>query len=274
MRDVVSVPARPRVSLLGWGLDEEENLPSYVERAEHFLRGVSDDFELILVDDGSADATWAIASALQSTRPWMTTLRNDRNRGSAYSAKRAIEAATKDYLLWQTVDWAYDISALGDAFALLGTYDVLQGVRHASTSWHAIATARSDNFFKGLVSFVNYALIRSLFRLPLGDYQNVTVYPTRLVQSFAFESDSSFMNAELLLKAWWQGASFKEINVPFIKRRYGRSKGTRPMAIVKAISDICYWWFRWVVLGRRPHKGRGRVEALAPAPARSEWSGA
>ena len=38
--------------------------------------------------------------------------------------------------------------------------------------------------------------------------------------------------------------------------------GTRPAAIVKAINDIFYWWVRWVVLGRRSHKGRGRVEAL------------
>jgi glycosyltransferase involved in cell wall biosynthesis len=258
--------------MLGWGLNEEGNVVTYVDRAERFLSSVSSDFELILVDDGSTDGTWARATELQASRSWLKLLKNDRNRGSAYSAKRAIKAATKDYLLWQTVDWAYDISALGDAFPLLSAYDVLQGVRHASTSWRGIASERSDNPYKGLVSFVNYSLIRALFQLPLGDYQNVTVYPTRLVQSFEFESDSSFMNAELLLKAWWQGASFKEINVPFIKRRYGRSKGTRPAAIVKAITDIFYWWFRWVVLGRRPHKGRGRVEALASA--RGEWSGA
>ena len=38
---------------------------------------------------------------------------------------------------------------------------------------------RSDNAYKGLVSVVNYRLVRTLFRVPLGDYQNVTVYPRR-----------------------------------------------------------------------------------------------
>jgi hypothetical protein len=53
------------------------------------------------------------------------------------------------------------------------------------------------------VSVVNYLLVRTLFRLPVHDFQNVTVYPSRLVQSFTLESDSAFTNPECLLKAWW-----------------------------------------------------------------------
>jgi glycosyltransferase involved in cell wall biosynthesis len=254
--------SRPSVSLLGWGLDEESNLPVYIERAELFLRAVTDDFELILVDDGSTDRTWEIASALQATRPWMTLLKNDRNRGAAYSARRAIAAARKDYLFWQTLDWAYDLTELQRAFPLLATFDVLQGVRADALGPLAMFGHRSDNVYKGLISVVNYRLIRTLFRLPISDYQNVTVYPTRLVQSLQFETDSSFMNPEMLLKTWWQGASFKEVAVPFRKRQHGVAKGTRLRFVVGSIIDIWLFWFRWIVLGRRPHKGRGRVERV------------
>lgn len=249
---------RPAVSMLGWGLDEQDNLPQYLARAEQLLRSLANDFELIIVDDGSRDRTWDVAVEAAKTRPWLHLIRNDRNRGAAFSAKRAIRAATKDYVFWQTVDWAYDLTHLAAAFPQLRDYDILQGVRVNALSATAFSL-RSDTTWKGIVSHVNYRLVRFLFRLPLNDYQNVTVYPRALLQSFEFETNSSFMNPELLLKAWWSGATFKEIPVPFIRREHGVAKGTRLRSIAKSIADIIYWWVRWMVLERRPQRGRGRV---------------
>jgi hypothetical protein len=188
--------------------------------------------------------------------------KNDRNRGSGYNTKRAISFASKEYLFWQTVDWAYDIRHLAQALPELRRYDVLQGVRANALGVGDMARHRSDTAYKGLVSLVNYRLVRALFRLPLGDYQNVTVYPRSLIQSVTLESESSFTNPECLLKTWWRGATFKEVPVPFIKRRRGTGTGTRPAAIIAAIADILRWWFQWIVLGRRTHRGRGRIEAL------------
>ena len=249
---------RPSVSMLGWGLDERENLTHYLERAEQFLRSVADDFELIVVDDGSSDGMWEAAVDAQRTRPWLKVLKNDRNRGAAYSAKRAIREASKEYLFWQTLDWAYDISGLSKSFPLLQQFDILQGVRVNALRGTAFSL-RSDTSWKGLVSHTNYRLVRLLFQLPLNDYQNVTVYPRALIQSFEFETDSSFMNPELLLKAWWSGASFREVAIPFIKRERGVAKGTRWTSIVRSIRDIFYWWTVWIVLGRRRNKLTGSV---------------
>jgi len=257
------LPGTPRVpfslSMLGWALNEEESVGAYIDRASAFLAALADDYELILIDDGSTDRTWEIATDYQRTRPWLTPYKNERNRGSGYNTKRAISLATKDYVFWQTVDWAYDIRHLARALNDLQTVDVLQGVRIDTTSARSMVDQRSDNPYKGLVSVVNYRLIRTLFRLPLGDYQNVTVYPRRLIQSVTLETESAFTNPECLLKTWWRGATFKEIPVPFVKRQRGRGTGTRPKAIVAAIADILYWWTQWVVLNRRSDRGRGRV---------------
>jgi glycosyltransferase involved in cell wall biosynthesis len=252
---------RPSVSMLGWALNEEQNLADYVRRAEAFLRSVSDDFELVLIDDGSTDRTWEIACELRLTRPWLKLVRNQGNRGVGYNYAHAIRSATKDYFLVQTVDWSYDITELGRSFDWLRTYDVLQGVRPRELSIRGLRR-RSDNLRKGLVSIVNYLLIRALFRLPLGDYQNVTVCPTRLAQGIDIAGSSSFVNPEVLLKVWWQGASFKEIAVPFEKRTRGRGTGTKLRSILRSVRDIFRFWFVWLVLGRRPHKKRGRVVRL------------
>jgi len=246
--------------MLGWALNEEESIAEYIERAEKFLASLTADFELILIDDGSTDRTPAIIEEHQRSRPWLRLHRNPRNRGSGYNHKIAISLARKDFLFWQMVDWSYDLTRLGEYLPHLGKdCDVLQGVREGTLSLAGLFGKRSDTVYKGVVSIANYLLVRVLFRLPLHDYQNVTVYPTRLIQSVTLESESAFTNPESLLKVWWKGATIGEFPVSFLKRRQGRAKGTRPRVVLRSIADILRWWLRWVVLGRRPDKGRGRV---------------
>jgi uncharacterized membrane protein YbhN (UPF0104 family) len=246
------------LSMLGWALNEEQNIAAYIERAEQFLSALTDDFELIFIDDGSTDRTLEIARECQETRPWLRIFANDRNRGSGYNAKRAITLATKDYLFWQTTDWAYDIARLGENLGYLAHYDILQGFRQGTLSLRGLFY-RSDNWRKAVISITNYLLVRFLFRLPLHDYQNVTVYPRRLIQSVTLESESAFTNPECLLKTWWSGARFKEVPVGFLKRQHGQAKGTRFKVILASIGDIFGWWWRWIVRGRRQDHGRGVV---------------
>jgi glycosyltransferase involved in cell wall biosynthesis len=251
---------RPSLSMLGWALNEEENIGRYIERAETFLRTLTDDFEVIIVDDGSSDKTWAIAMSYQATRPWLRMVRNDGNKGPGYCIKRTVAMSQKDFLFWQTVDWSYDLSRLEEFMPQLADGVILQGVRCNAAVGRGLFKHRSDNAWKALVSIVNYGLIRVLFRLPLADYQNVTVYPRELIQSAVLETESAFTNPECLLKTWWKGAHFREFPSPFIKRMRGQAKGTRLWAIWSAVTDIVAWWFRWIVLGRRADRASGTVE--------------
>ena len=244
--------------MVEWALNEEENVAAYVDRAGELLHRVASDFELILIDDGSTDDTWSIVLDLQRGRPWLKPYRNEGNRGSGYNTKRAIGLATKDYVFWQTVDWAYDITCLVASMWQLDEVDVLQGVR-PRTSLVDTIRGRSDNWRKAVVSLGNYYLVRLLFRLPISDYQNVTVYPSRLLQSITLESESAFTNVELLLKTYWLGTRFKEVPAPFIKRQTGKGTGTRPRELFAAMRDILTWWTQWMLLGRRTSVRRGTV---------------
>jgi glycosyltransferase involved in cell wall biosynthesis len=251
------------LSMLGWALNEEESVGEYIERAGKFLASLTSDFELVLIDDGSTDRTSAIIVEHQRTREWLRYQKNPRNRGSGYNHKLAISLARNEYLFWQMVDWSYDLSRLGEYLPHLGRdCDVLQGVRPGTVSFSGVLRQRSDTAYKGFVSITNYLLLRALFRLPVHDYQNVTVYPTRLIQSITFESESAFTNPEGLIKSWWKGVTIREFPVPFLKRQRGVAKGARPRVVLRSIGDVLRWWFRWVVLGSRPDKGRGRVIPL------------
>src|SRR5688572_27604409 len=88
---------RPSISMLGWALNEEQSIERYVDRAGALLAGIADDYELIILDDGSTDRTWDILRGLQASRPWLRPYRNEGNRGPGFNTKRAIALSTKDY---------------------------------------------------------------------------------------------------------------------------------------------------------------------------------
>jgi len=271
------------VSWLCWAYNEEQLIGDYLVRANEMLRKTVEDYEIIVVDDCSTDRTNEIVRAIAAEIPEIRLLRNDRNRNVGYSSQRAIKSAAKEYLLWQTIDWSYDISMLRVFLELLKEYDVVAGVRlrpvdEANRRWAPLlffvnlfgikhVTRRSDTVRKAFVSIINYLLIRTLFRVPLSDFQNVVFYPTRLIQSIDYESNSSFANPEGLIKSYWRGASIVEVPISFIPRKAGTAKGTRAGAIARSVVDIFRLWFRWCALGRCVKSGGGSVKRLVP----DEW---
>jgi glycosyltransferase involved in cell wall biosynthesis len=269
------------VSLLSWAYNEEELIGEFLQRADKILDAAVMDYEIILVDDGSTDKTFAIAKDLQQKIPHLKIWQNGQNLNVAASLKNALREASKEYIFWQTVDWSYDIDNLRTFLEILKTHDIVQGVRRTPITgkgkrdkplgvfqelfgWEHL-TRRSDNIRKAIVSLINYVLIRALFRLPVSDYQNITFYPTKWVKSITLESNSSFSNPELLIKSYWHGFSIQEVPINFIPRSKGQAKGTKIKSIVKSIKDIFRLWFKWIILGKRGHITKGKVFRLTNA---------
>ncbi len=266
------------VSLVCWAYNEEDSILEYIEKATRLMDATVEDYEIILIDDGSTDKTYEIAREFQEHNPRLRIFRNERNLNVGISSQRAIKRASKEFLFWQTIDWCYDISELRAFLEYLKTYDIVQGVRRKPVKVKIKflkpfagllklfgikhLTRRSDTVSKAIVSVINYSLIRTLFLIPLSDFQNVTFYPTRWIQSIKFEATSSFTNPEGLIKSYWKGMSIKEVSISFIPRNEGAAKGTRPRAIFNSVIDVLGLWFKWVVLGRREFIKNGKIFRL------------
>lgn len=266
------------VSLLCWAYNEEDSIGDYLERATRLMEETVDDYEILLIDDGSTDRTYEIARAFQKKNPRLKISQNECNLNVGISSRRAIHQASKEFLFWQTIDWCYDISNLRDYLEYLKRYDIVQGVRRKSVHVKIkilkpfIAlfrlfgikhlTRRSDTILKAFVSLLNYLLIRMFFRVPLSDYQNVTFYPTYWIQSLKYESKSSFANPEGLIKSYWAGKSIKEVPINFIPRGQGEAKGTRIKSIMASVQDILTLWFKWVALGKRGQIQKGMIHRI------------
>lgn len=267
------------VSLVCWGYNEEDSIQEYLEKAVQLMDATVEDYEIIMVDDASTDRTYEIAAEFQKKNPRLKILKNNKNLNVGLSSQRAIQNASKEFLFWQTIDWCYDISNLRAYLEYLKKYDIVQGVRRKPVNIKIgllkpvvgllklfgikHLTRRSDTVKKAVVSVINYILIRVLFRMPLSDFQNVTFYPTKCIQSIKFESKSSFANPEGLIKSYWNGMSIKEVPINFIARKKGNARGTKLKAIINSVKDIFRLWFKWVVQGKRDFVKNGKVYRLS-----------
>ena len=270
------------VSLLSWAYNEEESIENFLEKATKLMAFAVDDYEIVLIDDGSTDNTYAIAKEFQKVNSRLRIFRNDKNLNIGISSQRAIQKSTKEFLFWQTVDWSYDISDLREFLEYLKEYDIVQGVRRnpvdvkirllkpAATLLKLFGikhiTRRSDTVPKAIVSLINYIIIRILFKVPLSDFQNVTFYKTEWIKSIKYESSSSFSNPEGIIKSYWLGKSIKEVPIHFISRNEGKAKGTNTRAIINATRDILRLWFKWIVLRQREIRCKGIVSRLETIP--------
>lgn len=240
------------VSLLCWAYNEEDSILEYLERATALLEETVSDYEIILIDDCSTDRTGEIAAAFSRRNPRLKIFKNEKNLNVGISCRRAIKRAAKEFLFWQTIDWSYDISDLGSFLEYLNAFDIVQGVR-------TNLTRRSDTIRKGIVSIINYLLIRLLFGVKLSDFQNITFYPTKWIQSINFEAKSSFANPEGLIKSYWNGMSIKEVPINFSPRQKGEAKGTKLKAIMNSINDILRLWYKWVIVERLNRGEKGKI---------------
>lgn len=242
------------VSLLAWGLNEEDLVEEFLDRTFALLEKVIENYEVIFVNDGSTDNTAKILEAYSRKEPRLKIITNSKNVNVGISCRRAISTASKEFLFWQTVDWSYDISDLRIYLELLKNYDVVQGIRPVPErvlSYIPVLRSiyrikgRSDNLWKAIISLSNYYVQRILFGVNFHDFQNITFYPTKLVQSLNLEATTPFINPEMLIKAYYRGARFIEVPISFIPRSMGEAKGTKITTIVRTITDILKHWLRW-----------------------------
>lgn len=266
------------VSVLCWAYNEEELICGFLQRLNDLMQECAEDYEIVVVDDCSTDATNGLIRGMQKDIPQIRLYRNETNLNVGYSSRRAIMESRKEFLFWQTIDWSYDISDLRNYLELLKEFDVVAGVRRApvkqsSAIGKSVAalifllskrhmTKRSDTISKAFVSVCNYILVRLLFGVPLSDFQNVVFYRTAFVQQMHFEGRGSFVNPELLIKAYWSGSSIVEVPISFIPRTAGEAKGTRIKAILTSVKDVFRLWFKWVVLGKRKPVTKGKIWRL------------
>jgi glycosyltransferase involved in cell wall biosynthesis len=211
----VTPSSSPLLSIIVPLLDEVDNVATLVNEIESVRSRLPVQAELILVDDGSRDDTWARIQAVAATRPWIRGLRFLANRGQTAAMAAGLDAARGELVAFLDGDLQNDPADLPAMIApiLAGQTDVVCGWRHS----------RSDNAItRTLPSAVANWIIRKSFRLPAHDLGcTLKVFRRVYLEEVILYGE---MHRFILVYAQAQGARISEVEVNHRPRRFGHSK--------------------------------------------------
>jgi glycosyltransferase involved in cell wall biosynthesis len=225
-----------KLSLILPAHNEEANLRPVVERALEVLPQQCRDWEIIVVDDGSRDATAEIAAALADANPGrVRVVTHPRNRGYGAALTSGFAAAAGDYLMFMDADRQFDIADLARLAPFVGVYDIVAGYRiKRNDPWHRFAIGYTFN-----------AIVTVLFGVNLRDIDcGFKVFRASLLRGMELESPGALINTEIHAKANRQGATLVEVGVNHYPRTVGEQSGASTRVIVRAMGETLKLWWR------------------------------
>jgi NAD(P)-dependent dehydrogenase (short-subunit alcohol dehydrogenase family) len=209
--------------------NEVDNLAPTVETVTRVLSVSVEDYEIIIVDDGSTDGTYEIADTLAARYPEVRVIHNARNMGLGYGWMRAIEAATKGSFIFIPGDNTWPYRSLNELFGNLGKADVI-------TSYTTNPEIRSAD--RRALSSIYTAGLNLLFGLNMRYFHGITIYPTEFLRAHPITTYGFASMAEALLRAIHEGLSFIEVACPIEERATGRSKAVTARNLVSIGNTI------------------------------------
>ncbi len=194
--------------------NEEESLPHLCEQLDQVLRPLGRSYEIILVDDGSRDASWPVMLQMAERYPHLELIRFRRNFGQTPALAAGFDAARGEVIITLDADLQNDPADIPLLLERIATgVDVVSGWRKD----------RQDRFIdRKLPSMLANALISRITGVHLHDYGcSLKAYRRDIVKNLKLYGE---MHRFIPALASWVGGEIEEIPVRHHARRFGKSK--------------------------------------------------
>jgi glycosyltransferase involved in cell wall biosynthesis len=199
-----------------------------------------EDYEILIVDDGSTDDTGAVADRLAQEIPAVNVIHHPHNLGFAAAYSSGLANARMSYFTFVPGDHEVTLDSVKNILAAVGTADLV--IPYHATPWKRAWTRR-------VLTWIAVTQVNTLFGWHLRYYQGPTVYPTALARALPRTVRGFFYITEMLVHALDAGYSWVEVGLTHQERAYGRTKAVSGNAIVDAQRAILKLW--WDVRVRR-----------------------
>jgi len=208
------------VSVVMFAFNEEQNIGPCMEEALDFLRSAEADFELIVVDDGSDDATATRAESVAALDPeHIKVLSYKPNRGIGGALKTGFAAATKDWITVLPADGQVPPDGIEQLFAVVLSDPQVEVV----TCHFPRRFQQADHLGRKVLS----RGLRLVLWLATGVHRKLDgIYLIRreIVQRLPLRSETFFLNLELPIRALHAGHKAGEATMDIRPRMAGESK--------------------------------------------------
>ncbi len=217
--------------------NEEENIRRTMDRSLQALREQFKEFEILIVDDGSGDATGCIADELAALHPEIRVIHNPANLGGGAAFVRGLEHVRGDLVTHNAMDYCFDLHDLRRMLPLLDEADIVVAARISRTGYTP---------YRKLTSVVNVTLLNVLFGLNLRDYNFIQLYKRKVLDAVQIKSRStSFVTPELMIRAHDLGFRLREVNIEYHAREFGVATSGNPKVILRSLRDMLRFWLTY-----------------------------
>jgi glycosyltransferase involved in cell wall biosynthesis len=230
-----------------WG-----TVATMVVLADAVARQLTDDYEIIAVNDASPDHSQMILEELQRVYPRLRIIRHETNRGYGGALRSGFQAATKDFVFYTDGDAQYDVRELVGLWEARAEADLVNGYK----------IKRSDPVHRRIVGWAYHHFVAFWFRLRIRDVDcDFRLIRRSFLQNILLREDSGLICVELVTKLQRAGARIREVPVNHYHRMHGKSQFFNIRRVLRVLFGMAGLWWRIFV------RGEGPVPRAKPTPA-------
>jgi glycosyltransferase involved in cell wall biosynthesis len=267
------MPANPAPKPAGLSVffpayNDSGTIASMVIRAVKAASELTPDFEVIVVDDGSADGTAEIADELARTYPQVRAVHHPTNRDYGAALQTGFRSAGKELIFYTDGDAQYDPAELTLLWeAMTPDCDVVNGYK----------ITRSDPLHRIIIGRVYHHIVGTLFGLTLKDVDcDFRLMRRSIFERINLEKTSGIICVEMMKKIQDAGFHVVEVPVHHYHRAFGKSQFFNLRRLLRTGRDLLLLWVALAVRGEHRRAGvtplaqRGADPAnrVYPAPPR------
>ncbi len=209
--------------------NEEANVERVTEAALAACSEVSDDFEIIIINDGSSDRTKELTDALADRIPQVRAIHQWPSRGYGGALQRGFREATKDWVFYTDGDGQFDFAELKKLIPLLSDCEIVSCYR----------SNRQDPLIRKLNGWAWTWLVNLVFGMKVRDVDCAfKLYPRKLFDEIEMQSTGALIDAEILARATNLGYKIGQTSVVHYARVSGEQSGANIKVVLRAFVEL------------------------------------
>ncbi|MCE5299747.1 MAG: glycosyltransferase family 2 protein [Spirochaetia bacterium] len=209
--------------------NEEQNIVPLAEKTSGVLASICEDYEVIIVNDGSKDRTAEVSAELAKRDSHVRVINHEKNKGYGGAVKTGLNSAKFEWVFFTDGDGQFDVEEIRELVKLSDKNDFIVGYR----------IKRADPFNRKLNAFMWGTMVKLLFRFWVKDVDCAfKLMKKEIIERAQVESEGALISTELLAKATRMGYKIAEVGVHHYPRRAGTQTGAKLKVILKAFVEL------------------------------------
>lgn len=219
--------------------NDENSIGKIIRTTAHLLPKLTNDYEIVVVNDGSTDATGDLLQALAAEYPFLKVIRHSVNKGYGAALISGFANCSKNLIFYTDGDGQYDVEELPALLALFSeNVDLVNGYK----------ISRSDPMHRILLGCIYQHAMRRLFCLNIRDVDcDFRLFRRSLLLDSPLASDSGVICVEMIKKFQNQGCRTIEAPVHHYPRYYGRSQFFSFKHLRRVFEQLFVAWWKLIV---------------------------